>query len=481
MVIKDNKRLSRYAFFWGQIWCLSLVGHTAAAQTLSGDEPALGAAETRIAQSEITAGNLSLLDIRHAGLKMFTTQFRRSDGFGDGPLNPADTVTPGGRPNLQNNGTFLRVNGLDAQACLDCHTVLSNDTVPFTAGVGGAGGISNSAMFGTRSIDAEDAAGNGFAAFNGRLINPLALFGTGGVQLLAQEMTRKLQRQREQALANPGTPVALTTKGIDFGVIVASAQGQLDTSGVQGVDPDLVVKPFGRKGEFSSVREFDLDALMFHMGMQPVERVGAGVDADGDGVINEVGIGEISALEIFVTTQETPRQLPSGNDAVAGGNLFGEMGCADCHRPEMYTWNAELHYSFPEVPARPVRNRFYAVDLTQPPTAFEPSGRGGVIVRLFSDLKRHDMGPALAENLAGATAQQNREFITAKLWGVADTAPYLHDGRALTLNEAIMLHGGEAQVARDNYAGLSASQKNQLLAFLRTLRNPLAPNADVLN
>jgi CxxC motif-containing protein (DUF1111 family) len=100
---------------------------------------------------------------------------------------------------------------------------------------------------------------------------------------------------------------------------------------------------------------------------------------------------------------------------------------------------------------------------------------------MFSDLKRHDMGDELAEEFHGASPRQNREFITAKLWGVADTAPYLHDGRALTLNEAILLHGGEATAARDAYLGLDDRKKNQVLRFLRTLRNPVSPNADVLN
>ena len=87
----------------------------------------------------------------------------------------------------------------------------------------------------------------------------------------------------------------------------------------------------------------------------------------------------------------------------------------------------------------------------------------------------------LAEDFHAASEQQNREFITAKLWGVADTAPYLHDGRAFTLHEAIMMHGGEAESVRSTYAALSAERKNQILAFLKTLRNPESPNRDVVN
>ena len=91
------------------------------------------------------------------------------------------------------------------------------------------------------------------------------------------------------------------------------------------------------------------------------------------------------------------------------------------------------------------------------------------------------MGDGLKEAFHGGDDKFNREFITAKLWGVADTAPYLHDGRALTLNAAILAHGGAAQAARDAYDGLSTDKKNEVLAFLNTLRNPVNPNKDVLD
>ena len=448
---------------------------------LLGEEPALGSAESRITQSEIAGGAMTLIDVRLSGLKMFATQFRKADGYGDGPMDPANTTAPGGRPMLQGNGTFLRVNGVDSQSCLDCHAVLSNDAMPFIPGVGGAGGLNNSAMFMTRAIDVQDAAGNGFAGFDGRLINPLALFGTGGVQLVAKEMTATLQRLQDQAVRNPDKEIKLRANGIEFGSIRADSSGAIDTQNVVGIDEDLIVRPFGRKGEFSSVRGFDLGALMFHFGMQPVEVVGDGVDADGDNVVNEVGIGEVSALEIFVTTQETPRQLRMGSQEKAGLKSFRRIGCTECHKPALRTEHSVLRYSFPEVPEDPSQNVFFAVDLTDKPAAFERSKQGGIVVPMFSDLKRHDMGDELAEEFHGASPRQNREFITAKLWGVADTAPYLHDGRALTLNEAILLHGGEAAAARDAYLGLDDRKKNQVLRFLRTLRNPVSPNADVLN
>ena len=74
--------------------------------------------------------------LRKRGLEVFGTPFTAAVGYGDGPVK-FDKTSPGGRPTLQNNGKYLRVNGLDAQTCMECHSVVSNLTIPFTAGIGG--------------------------------------------------------------------------------------------------------------------------------------------------------------------------------------------------------------------------------------------------------------------------------------------------------------------------------------------------------
>ncbi len=91
-------------------------------------------------------------------------------------------------------------------------------------------------------------------------------------------------------------------------------------------------------------------------------------------------------------------------------------------------------------------------------------------VPLFADLKLHDMGPDLAEG------DGNTLFTTARLWGIADTAPYMHDGQCPTLAEAIEAHGGEAQDASDAFKALNATERKQLLDFLGTLRTPSHPS-----
>jgi hypothetical protein len=269
------------------------------------------------------------------------------------------------------------------------------------------------------------------------------------------------------------------SKGISFGYLVADGVGGVDTSHIQGVDEDLIVRPFGRKGEFSSIRAFDLDAARFHMGMQPVEVVGQYIDDDRDGVVNELLPGEISALDIFLATMDRPRQKKLDREVRLGFEHFQDIGCAECHRPALQTESRYLGFSYPEVPADPQQNIFYRVDLNRAPSRFDKGDEGGIVVELFSDLKRHDMGPGLAESFHRASDKRNTEFITAKLWGVADTAPYLHDGRALTLFEAIGLHGGDAQTARDRFLALPAVNQSVLIAFLKTLRNPPLPNRDV--
>jgi len=247
---------------------------------------------------------------------------------------------------------------------------------------------------------------------------------------------------------------------------------RLDTSMIEGVSADLVVRPFGRKGNNATTRDFDCGAIRFHQGIEPVEVVGHGVDHDKDGYINEIGIGQMSALAIFNTTTKPPVESPYGGNGEA---IFKDTGCADCHMPELNTATATLAYHFPEVADHPMNpdTEFYAVDLKDVGFAANDTG-SGVKVRLFSDLKLHAMGEGLQETLPPPTTDvQNQTFITARLWGIADTAPYLHDGRATTLTDAIHWHGGEAKRARDHFVyQLTDPQRRELLEFLRSLRTP---------
>jgi CxxC motif-containing protein (DUF1111 family) len=128
-----------------------------------------------------------------------------------------------------------------------------------------------------------------------------------------------------------------------------------------------------------------------------------------------------------------------------GQALFGAAGCAACHRPSFTTG---------EVPGRP-----------------EHSGQR---IWPYTDLLLHDMGEGLADNRPEGDAD-GREWRTPPLWGIGRTAAVsghtqsLHDGRARSLLEAILWHGGEAQAARDAVAGMSPADRAALIAFLESL------------
>jgi len=99
------------------------------------------------------------------------------------------------------------------------------------------------------------------------------LFGLGLKEMLADEITQDLRNIRQRALrlaAGTGQPVtlALSSKGIHFGAVTASPAGAIDTSRVEGVDPDLRVKPFFAEGSTSSMREFIVGALHKEMGLE---------------------------------------------------------------------------------------------------------------------------------------------------------------------------------------------------------------------
>jgi hypothetical protein len=308
------------------------------------------------------------------------------------------------------------------------------------------------------------------------MINPPFVFGAGGIELVSKEMTTDLQRLGDRAQQDPGVPVELVSKGVHFGSITFDDGTEtFDTSAVEGVDGDLVVRPFGRKGNNFSVRAFAIGAMQFHHGIQPVEVFGEGVDADGDGVVNEILAGELSAIHVFASLLERPRMVRSGDPERRdrGFGLFEDIGCATCHVPSLRTDSNRLNLAFPEVETNPDANVYMSVRLSGGSAGFKRVQGGGIAVEMFSDLKRHDMGDVLAEVAGDAL---DRLFITARLWGVADSAPYMHDGRALSLREAFNLHDGEARTAAGLFEALSPQQQETLLFFLNTLRVPDRPN-----
>ena len=110
-------------------------------------------------------------------------------------------------------------------------------------------------------------------------------------------------------------------------------------------------------------------------------------------------------------------------------------------------------------------------------------------IPLYSDLKTHDMGEGLSDiagqgsDVEGITIPKS-QFLTRPLWGVGDTGPWLHDGRARTLKEAILLHaskGSEANDVIDNFKELDSEEQNAIVEFLLSLRLPIVKGLKITN
>jgi CxxC motif-containing protein (DUF1111 family) len=90
-----------------------------------------------------------------------------------------------------------------------------------------------------------------------------------------------------------------------------------------------------------------------------------------------------------------------------------------------------------------------------------------LVENIFADFKRHDLGPNFHERYWNGTMQT--EFMTRALWGVGSKGVFGHDGRSINLAEVILRHGGEAERARNRFAGLDDDRRDDVLTFLRSL------------
>ena len=471
------------------------------------------------------------IEIFECGDALFDTEFNAVDGVG-ASIGTGQRFTRTPRFDLDQYADIqpTRLTGPNSSACSHCH--------PGAQLGGGGDGPGVNALNNVQDF----AAIRGSADPNDFVQrNPVHLFAPGALQLAAEEMTRDLAAIRARAVQsacsqNQPVTAALASKGISYGSISVSPTGcpnaSVDTSAVEGVDADLVVKPFGWKGVVAPLRLFNAAAFHNELGMTPTEFSGPDVDSDFDGVQNEILIEDVSAMTVYLAAQPRPttlvelddlrRQLlrfgRAGRQQVAelglpalsgaqraqiarGEARFAEIGCALCHRPSL-----ELDgKTFAEPSANPAFTFDLGVDprvadLVDPadPLTFditrdqpdnvimignrvlrrlgslETNAAGKAVVRSFGDLKRHEMGPRLAETIANPVPGTSfvvptSVFLTTELWGLGSSAPYLHDGRATTIEEAIIEHGGEAQASRDRFRALDSTNQGDVLAFLNNL------------
>ncbi|MCB8840461.1 hypothetical protein LH400_23870 [Aurantimonas sp. VKM B-3413] len=439
------------------------------------------AIKERVDQNGLTGriGGQALIDLAEKGRALFEARFTVLDGAGRPAATQAIVPTAARRPSEH---AFQRLAGPDANACSSCH----NEPV-----AGGAGGFVQNA-FVSEGFESAD-----FDTLDPQFSNErgtVHLFGSGLIELLAREMTADLKAERAAALTEArasGEPMRrdLSTKGVAFGRITALPDGSVDLSELDGVDGDLVVRPFTQKGVMTSLRQFTVNALNQHHGIQSDERWGARwtgtADFDGDGHPDEFGEGDVSALTAFQAALPPPVEQapddPAWREAAKRGRaVFAELGCESCHRPSLPLKSLTFEDPGPLDMAGTLRSSDVAApatyDLASLPFAKDlpRNDKGEVLVPLFGDLKRHRIADTRTAELGNETLAQRfveRDvFMTAELWGLADTAPYGHRGDVTTLNEVIRAHGGEAEASGRAYGDLPEADRSALIAWLKTLK-----------
>jgi hypothetical protein len=452
---------------------------------------------------------ISLSTLLEFGKQVFTANWTIQEGQGRPLAKGVATPTPLSDPSspLVFPRNFNRLSAPDANSCAGCHNV----PIP-----GGAGDIvANVFVLGQRfdsiTMDhrdgipmrgAVDESGNFVTLhdFADSRATP-GMFGTGYLELLAREITADLRAI--ESSVQPSQGAALVSKGIQFGRLSRNADGAWDTSGVSGLPPQalasmgpgnppsLILQPWHQVGNIVSIRQFTNNAFNHHHGMQAEERVGEGVDQDGDGIVNELTRADITAITLFQAAMAVPGRVIPDDPVIQaailnGQTLFSKIGCAGCHIASLPLNNWMYTEPNPFNPAgnlRPGEAPTFTMDLTD---RFLPHPRltpvNGVIhVAAYTDFKLHDIctgpndpnGEVIDQNQAAGSAAffaGNRRFLTKRLWNVGSSPNHFHHGQFTTIRESILAHAGEAQSSQTNFVNLNSYDQGSIIEFLKTLK-----------
>lgn len=264
-------------------------------------------------------------------------------------------------------------------------------------------------------------------------INSTALFGAGWIDRISAKAIKQNHLRR-------GMDNIVKEFGWDFNTI---------QHGRPRVLADGRIGKFGWKAQFATLREFVAAACANELGLgNPLMEQARPLAKDGAASVTpDLDRRQFKSLVAFVDTLPRPVEvLPEVGSqeahAVRGKALFGAVGCAACHTPDL-----------------------------------------GGVAGVYSDFLLHTLEDP---NRLGSSYQQGQtpevpwpddharpeEWKTPPLWGVADSAPYFHDGSSPTLEAAILRHGGDAATVRKAYKGLPKQDQDALVAFLQTLKAP---------
>jgi CxxC motif-containing protein (DUF1111 family) len=201
-----------------------------------------------------------------------------------------------------------------------------------------------------------------------------------------------------------------------------------------------LVGRFGLKARIATIDDFVADAAQGDMSitspMRPDELPNPDGKTDDAKPGVDITIDAVNQMADYMRMLAIPARTPPAGDGAA---LFAQVGCATCHVPSLHT---RADYPIAQL--------------------------ANIDAPIFSDLLLHDMGNALADGLTDGSAR-SQDWRTAPLIGLRHFHAFLHDGRAPTVEAAILAHDGEAAAAAAAYRGLSDADRAALLAYVSSL------------
>ena len=271
-------------------------------------------------------------------------------------------------------------------------------------------------------------------------VQPTALFGAGWVDLISDKAIRHNQRKRQ-------TGAVVREMKLDFSSIPVGKVRSAEDGGAG---------KFGWKAQTNDLDQFIAVACANELGLgtptvaQATPLAGSAADVPPD-----LDRKQVRALVAFVKTLPRPVEVPPADPtereaAARGKELFRSVGCAVCHVPDLGGVDG-------------VYGDFLLYSLDDP----VPSGRGGLGGGYGFDPPPQLQLPPRPDDLP-----RPEEWKTPPLWGVADSAPYMHDGGSPTLESAISRHRGDARAVTAAYNELPPADQQAVIAFLKTLKAP---------
>jgi CxxC motif-containing protein (DUF1111 family) len=245
---------------------------------------------------------------------------------------------------------------------------------------------------------------------------------------------------------------------------------------------------FGWKAQKPALEDFALTACAVELGLNVPDHDQAGppLNPDYKSPGLDMNKAECDALVNFIKNLPAPAERKPANDQegkviAAGHKQFEAVGCANCHVQKVGTVNGIfsdllLHDMGPEL-GDTGNYGIFIHDMPEedqpelPPQIVDPNLQTG-------QPQAAPQAAMTAAQLAKVTGALRQEWRTPPLWGVRDSGPYLHDGRADTLEQAIAFHGGQAAPAAIAFFKLKPEERQHVIAFLKSLTAP-EPEAKV--